>query len=127
MNMSLIAKANRDWERITGNLNGFGVSLTFVAPNDSTAEVVGLATKHHLGVDQFGDMINSKQAHCSVSEKKLIDAHYPVRDDNDEVAMNGHLVTFNDSKGSLKTYKIGECYPDETIGVILFILKDYTP
>ena len=71
--MSLIAQAKADIEQITYNQNEFGVLITFTAPDDSTATVAGLHTKHHLGLDTDGNPVNSKNAHISFSEKNLTD------------------------------------------------------
>ena len=122
--MSLIAQAKADIEQITYNQNEFGVLITFTAPDDSTATVAGLHTKHHLGLDTDGNPVNSKNAHISFSEKNLTDEGYVVRDANSEVSLIGHRVSVNDSTGSPKEYIIRETLPDETIGLIVCILGD---
>ena len=69
--MSLYEQAQRDIEQITSNSNEWGKTLIFVAPNSQTATIIGVHTKHHLGVDTDGNMVNSKKAHISFSEKFL--------------------------------------------------------
>jgi len=78
--MSLIQRAKADIERITSNQNEFGVEMVLTAPTSETITVTGLHTKINLGVDTDGQMVNSKKAHISVSEKFLTDAGYQVRD-----------------------------------------------
>lgn len=123
--MGLIAQAKADIEQITGNTDDFAVSMTFIAPDLSTATVQGLFTKHHLAIDTEGNPVNVRNAHASVSEKQFIDAGYTVRNSSGEVSMKDHKVTVSDSTGTASTYVIREWYPDETIGLLVFILGDF--
>jgi len=123
--MSLIQRAKADIERITSNQNEFGVEMVLTAPTSETITVTGLHTKINLGVDTDGQMVNSKKAHISVSEKFLTDAGYPVRDGNGEVNLRSHKVSVNDSTGSAKEYVITEWFPNETVGLITCLLGDY--
>lgn len=121
--MSLREQAKADWLAFSSDDEGFGTSIMFTAPNGFSISVTNLHTKHHLGVDDMGRMVNSKNAHVSVSEAQLVG--YPVRNSDGEVAMVHHRVTVADSTGIPKTYKINQAYPDETLGVLVFILGDY--
>jgi hypothetical protein len=123
--MGLIDQAKKDIERITSNAREFGVSMLFLAPTSETATISGLHTKHHLGIDQDGNMINSKTSKISVSEKFLTDSGYPVRNVAGEVDLRGHKVTVKDSTGSDCTYVIRQWFPDETIGLITCIMSDF--
>ena len=76
------------------------------------------------GIDDDGNVVNTKNAHISFSEKQLTDASYPTRNADGDVALYGHKATWIDSTGSSITYTIREFFPDETIGVILCILGD---
>lgn len=123
--MNLLELAKRDWAAITSDTtNGFGLQLTFTAPDNSTATVGGLKAKHHMAFDTIGQPINSKTGHISVSEKLLTDAGYTTRNDKGEVDLKGHKVTCKDSTGQNKTYTIRQWFPDETLGVILLQLGD---
>lgn len=123
--MSLIAQAKKDSEKITSNSNGWAVQMTFTAPDSTTATINGIHSKHHLGVDTDGNMVNSKKAHVSFSEKFLTDLGYPVRNAAGEVALTGHKVSVKDSTGIVKNYIMFSFFPDETIGLIVCILNDY--
>jgi len=120
----LIEKAKNDWQRFTSDPSGAGVDITFEAPTAEIAEITGLATKHHIGLDTEGNPINTKNVHVSVSEQLLVDEGYPVRV-NDEVSILNHIVSYKDSTGITKVYTIRETFPDETIGVITCILDDF--
>lgn len=105
----------------------FGVALTFIS-NDSppaTCTVAGTTTKHNLSVGRDGAAYNGRNASCSVSEQVLVAAGYPVRNSDGEVDLKNHRVTFKDSTGTNRTYKIESWYPDEKIGLIVCILGDY--
>lgn len=121
--MSLLDQAKADIQTITANSSEFGRSITFTAPDDSTATVIGLHSKHHLAINpDDGTPVNAKNAHISVSEALLTAASYPVRNASGEVNLKGHVVSVKDSTGLSKNYKIREWFPDETIGLITCIL-----
>ena len=124
--MSLIDVAKKDWQRYTSNENEFGVSITIETPtNSNQATIVGLASKHHIGIDNEGNLVNSKNAHISFSEQLLTDESYPVRNVSGEVDLEHHKVTVKDSTGLDKEYLISEYFQDETVGFIVCILVDY--
>lgn len=122
--MSLILAAKETIEQITGDPTGWGWPLKFIAPTGEEAEVVGLYTKHHMGMDTQGNRVNFKNAHCSCSEKFLVDKAYPVRNARGEVFMKNHTVVVTDVTGVTWQYRINENYPDETVGLIVFMLGD---
>lgn len=125
--MGLIEQAKEDIEEITSDLEGFGVEMVLTAPTGEVLPITGLHTKHHLAIDQETmKQVNSKNAHISVSEQFLIDAGYPYRNADNEVYLQGHLVTVNDSTGNSCVYVIREWFPDRTIGLIVCILGDYS-
>lgn len=124
--MSLIAQIKADVAQITSNGNEFGVPLTFTPPLGSPVTVNGLATKHHLEVNREGVAFNGMNGHCSAAESVLTAAGYTVRNGNNKVSMVGHLVAWTDASGELTTYKIAEVYPDETLGLLVFILSNYS-
>lgn len=122
--MSLIDTINADIAKITSNLNEFGVSIELIAPTLETITINGIHTKHHLGIDTDGNMVNSKKASIAFSESLLI-APYPVRNANKEVDLLNHLINVKDSTGIVKNYIVQQWFPDETIGLIVCILEDY--
>lgn len=123
--MGLIDQAKEDFQRFSSDLDLFGISIDFEAPTSETATVGGIATKHNIGVDTEGNLVNTKNAHISVAEKLLTDAGYPVRDANGEVSLKGHRVDYVDSTGISKEYVIQQTFPDETVGMIVCILEDF--
>jgi len=124
--VSLINRAKNDWQRFTSNPDEFGVSISIETPTHTNqTDVVGLATKHHIGIDTEGNLVNTKNAHCSISEQLLTDVAYPVRGGDGEVNLEGHIIKYADSTGNIKDYVIREFFQDETIGMIVCILGDY--
>lgn len=124
--MSLIGRAKNDWQRFTSNPSEWGVSISIETPaHTNITEITGLATKHHIGIDSDGNLVNAKNAHISFSEQLLTDVAYPVRDASGEVNLEGHVVKWADSTGLVKNYVIREFHQDETVGVIVCILGDY--
>ncbi len=121
--MGLIAQAKMDIEQITSNQDDFGIEMTFTAPTGEIVIVTGLHTKHHFAIDGDGKMINSKNAHVSVSEKFLTDQAYPVRNIKGEVSLKDHRVAVKDSTGTICNYKIKEWFPNETVGLITCLFE----
>ena len=122
--MGLRDLAKSDWEDFTSDPEGFGASIAFLAPTAEEVTIIGLATKHHIGIDEDDHLVNTKNTHISFSEKLLTDLGYPVRK-NKEVDLKGHKVTWTDSSGNEVTYIIEQWFPDETMGVILCILGEF--
>lgn len=123
--MNIIDRARRDMQRFTGNtVNGFAQTLVFTPPTGATATVPGLHTKHHMDANNDGRLVNTKQMHVSCAEKALTDAGYTTRV-NGQCSFKGHKVTVSDAAGT-HTYKVQEWFPDEQLGLIVFILGDYS-
>lgn len=124
--MGLVEQAILDAKAITSDaINGFGLAIQFIAPDDTTVTINGLATKHHLRMDLDGKLVNSKDASIAVSEQLLVDAGYPVRNSSGEVYLKDHKVKWTDSSNQLCEYSIYQWFPDEAIGLIVCILEDY--
>jgi hypothetical protein len=123
----IIDMAKADIERITGDLGGFGKSMTFtnLATPPVTITVTGTTARHHQSFDTDGVKVSSRNIHVSVSEKQFTDQSYPVRNASGDVALQGHRVAVADSTGVVKNYVVREQYPDETIGLIVLILWTY--
>lgn len=123
--MNILERARRDARRITSNADsGFAVSAIFTAPNNTTATVNVIHSKHHMGVDTDGNIVNSQNAHVNVSEILLTAQGYPVRVNN-KVKLNNHRVAIADSTGVTINYIVKQWMPDETLGTILLILESY--
>lgn len=128
--MGLLDIAKADWQKFSSDTGatGAGVELIFQSPNNQVATVQGLATTHHMSTSFDPETgrevkVNVRNVHVSVSEQLFIDAGYPVRDSSGRVSMNGHTVRFVNSADQDLRYKIAETFPDETIGVIVFMLQ----
>lgn len=125
--MGLLDQIRKDVAKITTNKSsGFAVDLTFDNKNYNIVTVQGLFTKHSTQIDpQTGLSVTSKNCSIAVSESVLVAAGYPVRDTQKKLLnMRGHFVKFTDSTGEEGNYKIMEQRPDETVGLITFILSD---
>lgn len=123
--MGLKDQAKKDIETITSNSNEWAQDIILTAPSLQSAHIKGLHTKIHLGVDTDGNVVNSKKATCSFSEKFLTDINYPVRNAKGEVDLTNHLISVKDSTGSFKNYIMQSFFPNETIGLITCIIQDY--
>ena len=119
-----LTRARNDWLRFSSG-GGFETDITVTPPGGSPVTVQGIAMKHHLSIDTDGANTNSMNAHATIAEKLLIDESYPVRNAEGVVAMYNHLLRYTDSTGVEKEYAIQQVFPDETVGVITFILGNY--
>lgn len=124
---SILDRIKKDARRIISDKNGFAVEIKISTPDgDVEKTIAGLATKHHLGVDTDGNMVNARNAHCSFSEKDLIAAGYPARHETTgEIDLKDHIVSWADITDTVKDYVIKQVHPDETLGIILCILAEY--
>lgn len=124
--MGLIERATRDAQRYTSDKDGFAVDITLTAPDSVTATFAGLSTKHHLAIDQMsGEVVSSRTASISFSEKTATDAGYVTRNAANEVGIKGHRAQVKDSTGAVRKYIIDKVIPDETLGLIVCMLGDY--
>lgn len=144
--MNIIEQAQADMQTILSNGNEFGTSITFVTPDGSqTITITGLAFKHSLKVNDYGEVVNTKNAIITISEDSLItyvtDASgniltdsngnkimmlgsYPTRNSANEIDLLQHVVSWHDSNSVYK-YVINETLPDESLGCIVCKLGFY--
>ena len=124
---SIFQLAKRDAKKFITS-GGFEETITLTTPSkDKTLSLTGFATKHHLSFDvETGVPVNSKNAHVCISESDLVLNSYPVRNAKGEIGLLKHFVSFPDSSGIIKNYRVRENFPDETLGLITLILEDYT-
>jgi hypothetical protein len=126
--MGILEMARKDALNYLTDLNGWAVSITFNPPGGSSITLSGLHTKHHLGINgETGQKVNTKQASVTVAEQDFVNAGYVMRDASGEVSMRDHQVAVKDSTGVICNYVVREWFPDESLGIIVFILGDFTP
>lgn len=103
------------------------VSLTFFRTSGVDEKTVkGLATRHHLGVDQdTGLTVNSRNVHCTVHEQLLTAQGYLTRNAKGDVNLINSFVKYADVTGVTRTYKINEVIPDDSLGLIVCILGQW--
>jgi len=127
MTGDLIQLMRRDTKAIITSL-GWGDTIQLTTKDKSlTVSLTGLASKHHLGIDQNGMPANTKTVHVTVIESDLVAWGYPVRNEKGEVKMVNHYATYVDSTGIPRNYVVTETFPDETLGAIMLILGDFKP
>lgn len=101
------------------------IPLTFYRTlNVDEVEVMGMATRHHLGIDpDTRTLVNSRNTQCTVSEELLTEQGFETRNASGDVSMLNVYVRYNDGTGTERTYKISQVYPDDTIGLIICVLE----
>lgn len=126
--MGLIERAIADARKYTTTASDWGNPVTFEAPGGIEVVIMVRTNKIRISIDGEGRPYNSKNASITFSESALIDAGYvSIRDAiSHEVKMRDHKVSWADSTGSTFKYRISETYPDETLGLIVAILTDYS-
>lgn len=123
--MSLTLKAQQDAQQITTNSSDWGVEVVFVAPTAETVTVNALHVKHNTGFDLDGVRVNAKISSIAVSELELVSLNYPIRNGSDEISLKNHRISVADSSTVVREYLVSETYPDEKLGLIVLILKDF--
>ncbi len=123
--MGLLDQAKKDLAAVFGNTGDFSIPLILVKPDKTEINIIGLHTKHHLGVDTDGDTVESRTSHVSFTENQVTDQGESIRNEAGQVDLEAWLVKAKDSTGTLVTYAFQKRFPDETFGLITCILEDY--
>lgn len=120
--MGIFERARNDSKRYSQE-----VSLTFYRIVGTEYVAKGIATRHHLGVDpDTGLTVNSRNVHCTISETLLTAQNYNTRNSKGDVNLVNSFVKYADATGVVRTYKIIEVLPDDSLGLIVCILSSYT-
>ena len=110
---------------ITTNGDDFGTALEFTSIDGTNTVVVnGLASSHHLRIDYDGAAVAGRNVHISVAEAALVAEDFPTRNAAGEIKLRNCTVKWTDATGTEKTYTIDNAHPDNTVGLIVCILKD---
>ena len=125
--MGILDQARSDVQSILSDLGGFALEVILKTPDEATVvSVIGHHTKHHLPMEFEGVMVDVKTASIAVAEKQLIDQGFPnIRNAAGDVTLNKTLCDVKDSTGVLKNYVVLQVFPDEMLGILIFILGDY--
>lgn len=125
---SLFEIIKRDAKFIV-NQGGYQVAITLTTKDRTkTVNITGWAVKVVNFFDTDGNQVNTVKAHCTIDEQVLVDLGYPVRSNKTglpQVDLQGHFVSFADSSGDVKDYKVKENLPDENLGLITIWLEYY--
>lgn len=119
--------AIRDWRRFSAS--SMDLLLTFIAPTGETAQVKGIGTNNAITFETDGQEAIGKSMHIGFSEAALLASNstYPTRNDDDEVDIDAHRVSFIDARGKERFYAVKNHYPDETVGMIMCDLERFKP
>lgn len=118
-----ILVAARDLVKQILTSGGFETDIT-VTNGTITKSIKGLAPVIHYQFDTQGQPINSKKASVTIYAQTLKDAGYPITV-NDTLSLLGHRITFIDSTGVSKTYRVKQDYFDNTLGHVTLMLENY--
>lgn len=120
--MSIIAMANKMWKKASQQNDLLFEHCT----SGQKASIKGIGTAHSVSIGTDGVPFNAPNVHVSFHESLLRDANpdYKIRVGED-VNLDGHLVSFNDSNGTLQTYSVKETFPDNTVGMIVCMCSLY--
>ena len=119
---NLLAQARKDAKHVVTKL-GFqndvflinNLSMNFI-------QLKGLTSKHWLQFDSDGSPINAKNVHLNLIEKDIQELGFETRGKNGNVNLLDYYVIVQDSTNNYKKYQVKEVYPNESLGLIVFIL-----
>ena len=119
---NLLAQAREDAKHVVTKL-GFqndvflinNLSMNFI-------QLKGLTSKHWLQLDSDGSPINAKNVHLNLIEKDIQELGFETRGKNGNVNLLDYYVIVQDSTNNYKKYQVKEVYPNESLGLIVFIL-----
>jgi hypothetical protein len=125
---ALLQQARKDAALIASK-GGFQLEAVLTNPtNTLSLPVTGLATGTWLTLDNLSDgkSVDTSSNHFDIPEQQLIDGLYPYKKTGSELAdLKKHKITVTDSMGLVGTFKINECHPNRTLGLIVCILERY--
>jgi hypothetical protein len=105
---------------------GYQVDIKLTTPDNSkTINITGWAAKIAWSFDSDGNQVNTSNAHITIDENLLIEASYPYRNAKKEVAMLQHQVSYTDSAGQLRDYRVRENLPNDNLGLLYLVLGDH--
>lgn len=108
--MSLIDQAREDIERITTDLNEFGIgAVLYEKDGTNPVNVTAIFSHHHLSIDTDGLPVNEMNANCSISFKELEKKGVTFRDASGEIVLRNRILKIED-----KWYRITQSWPSET-------------
>ena len=119
---NLLAQARKDAKHVVTKL-GFqndvflinNLSMNFI-------QLKGLTSKHWLQFDSDGSPINAKNVHLNLIEKDIQELGFETRGKNGNINLLDYYVIVQDSTNNYKKYQVKEVYPNESLGMIIFIL-----
>ena len=119
---NLLAQARKDAKHVVTKL-GFqndvflinNLSMNFI-------QLKGLTSKHWIQFDSDGSPINAKNVHLNLIEKDIQELGFETRGKNGNVNLLDYYVIVQDSTNNYKKYQVKEVYPNESLGMIIFIL-----
>ena len=119
---NLLARARHDAKKIVTNL-GFQSDVFLINPMSMAfIQLKGLTSKHWIKFDTDGSPINAKNVHLNLVEEDIQALGFETRGKNGNVKLIDYYVIVQDSTNVYKNYQVKEVYPNESLGLIVFIL-----
>ena len=121
----LLDAARKDSKRYV-KAGGFEVDLRITNKDKSWfLDIKGFYTNHHINFDSDGTPINSKNVHICIDKEDLINDNYPLVNPRGDVDLINHLVTVKEGSAELD-FIVKEQFPNETLGLIVCVLSEYS-
>ena len=119
---NLLAQARKDAKHVVTKL-GFQNDVFLINPlSMDFIRLKGLTSKHWIKFDTDGSPINAKNVHLNLIEKDIQELGFETRGKNGNVNLLDYYVIVQDSTNNYKKYQVKEVYPNESLGLIVFIL-----
>lgn len=123
--MGLLETARQDMGDIIGSENDFSIPMVLIKPDKTEINIIGLHTRHHLGVNTDGQTVESRTSHAAFMETQVTGQGESIRNGQGDVDLDKWTLKAPDSTGTEHTYAFQKRFPDETFGLITCILEDY--
>ena len=119
---NLLARARQDVKKIVTN-SGFQNDVFLINPlSMAFIQLKGLTSKHWIKFDTDGSPINAKNVHLNLVEEDIQALGFETKGKNGNVKLIDYYVIVQDSTNVYKNYQVKEVYPNESLGLIVFIL-----
>ena len=105
--MDILNLARQDARNILKE-GGFEVQVTLESPSLDIANITGISVIRNELIDLDGQDGNARLVSVSIFEKELYDIGYPYLNNDGQPKLLEHKLSFEDSNGTLNTYKVSE-------------------
>lgn len=112
-------------KKILGDTKGFAWDLVLTAPDGESESIKGFSNDISQSIDpDTGQIIGARTVTVAIAPDDLTIGRPKSIPDK---ASKPWTVSFDDLSSVQSTFKVTTTYPDQTLGLLVCVLENYTP